>query len=273
MKILNELEYVENIIKNGLGKYGIIFELRLVAKYYSMIGYSGLELENKMIEFCKKNIKQFNHVTWFATIDRVCKHGEKNSLFCVKPVRITDLEYDKIKSIGNLKCEKLAFVLLVLAKINKQSYMVYLRDKIENKSNKKEFKFTGYYVSEGINEIFKLARVNVNSKKRFEIIRELMALDLISVTKMGKIKVNFVNNHSVNDFVVLSKFDNFVLEYVKEYGVKVKYCEVCGCIIEETIHNKKYCDGCLKDKQKKWQKSSMNKLRNKCEVANDSLNH
>jgi hypothetical protein len=270
LKVLNELEYVGNIIKNGLSDNNIIFELKLVAKYYNMKGYAGEELENKIIEFCKKNIKQFNYATWFSTIERVCRHGERNSLFCIKPIRITDLEYERIKNINNLKYEKIAFVLLVLAKINKQSYMLYLKDKIRNKSNRKEFKFKGYYVSESINEIFKIARVYGNKKKKFEIIRELIALDLISVTKMGKIKVNFINNHSVNNFVVLSKFDNFILEYTKEYGVKVKYCAVCGCIIEKTIHNKKYCDGCAKDIDREKAKDRMKSIR--CSKQRHTLN-
>ena len=260
MKILNETKYAEQIIEKGFSKNKIIFEIRILAKYFYSQGYEKEELKAKVNEFCNKRLSQFNQVTWIKTINKICKYAEKNSLFDVKSVRITMLEYDKIKSLNNKNLEKIAFVMLVLAKINKQSYMVYLKDRINSKLNNKvkrediDYKFKGYYLNESVNEICKLAKVHGSKEKKLAMIKELWDLGFVHVGFPARLRVDFVNNHTTEDFVVLDKFNNFILEYEKTLGVKVKYCEVCGEIIKDTVNNKKYCNVCWKDEKRNQNK-------------------
>lgn len=263
MKILNEYDYTENIIKNGFTKNKYVAELRILAKYYFQQGIKGEDLKDIISKFCSKNIKDFNMVTWAKTINYICKYGETNSLFNISPIRVTDKEMDKIQSLKNLKFEKVAFVILILAKINKQSYMLFLKDKIKNSKNKTNHKFRGYVITESINEIFQLAKVHVSKDKRFEIIRHLVDLGFIDVTKNGKIRVDFVNNHSTENTLVVSKFNNFVLDYMKYIGDNIGDCEVCGDLIEIKGKNHKYCISCWNNINKQQIKKRVQKHRNK----------
>lgn len=68
--------------------------------------------------------------------------------------------------------------------------------------------------------------------------------------------------------------DNYVIKYIcksltgymrnyirdsKPKEVRIKNCVVCGCEIEDTVHNKKYCGKCAKDVLKEqWKKASYN---------------
>ena len=131
LRILNEIKYAENMVLQGFihRKYG--YELRVLSKYYFSQGFYGNTLIKKIKEFCHANIPDFNEVKYAEMIRKACMYGENNELFVVEPVRITQIEIDRIKSLNDLKVEKVAFVFLVLANISKQKYTLYLRDKIK----------------------------------------------------------------------------------------------------------------------------------------------
>ena len=257
MKILNELEYAKEIVGNK-PNYKKKIKFRLIAKYfYHVKNLRGQDLEKELNEFCTKYVTYFNKVTWFKTVESWCRYVTKNSLFIVKPVKITMKEYECIKSVNSKDYEKVLFILLILTKINKQKYMLYVEDKLKYTDTEKEFTCEDYYVVETINEILKLAHVKLGStRKKYDLMTKIMDLGLIDVNKNGKLKIEFVDEECEEDYVMIDDFDNdesWVLEYTsREYGEKVKNCESCGKLIKAKGKNNKYCKECF-DKRRKEQ--------------------
>jgi hypothetical protein len=89
-----------------------------------------------------------------------------------------------------------------------------------------------------------------------------------------------VNYFGIYDFI---NEDNFYIKYIckslegelKKYEKRYnnlpqnsrkgyKRCQLCGCLIEVTGKNHKYCSNCKRSKQLEWQRNSMRKKR--CEV-------
>jgi hypothetical protein len=264
MRLLNEFEYAENVVGNGINLNRMFFDIKILAKHYLKNGIKYQDLENELKTFCEKNITNFNYVLYFKQIESACRYAKNNTLFKIKPIRITDIEYNTISQVDNVVYEKLLFTMLVLSKIGKQSYMHYIKDKLQNTNTKKQFKFTGYYVNESIYEIFKLADVKTrNKEQRFEILSALRDLGFIDVTLNGKIIVKLVNNHSEKDKIVISKFENFILYYMQFRSEKVIHCEKCKEIEKKRSNKTKYCKKCAKEIKKEQDRKADEKYRKK----------
>lgn len=263
MRILNEIEYAKELEDKGFiqRKYG--FELKILAKYYCSIGIKDDELKKKLIEFCKLHIPKYNEIKYIKMVKNACRYGEDYSLFVVKPVRITLAEIEKIQKLNDLKVEKVAFVLLVLANINKQSYSQYIKDKIKkiiklNSSRKKPIEWDklkknfpnvhkGYYVNNGINEIFKLAKVYLNKKEKNAVIKKLIDKEFISMTYSCKYKLDYIFHQEEENAVIINNFDDFVLEYDYLIGDNIGHCECCGKPFRIMSNKHKYCKECARE--------------------------
>ena len=284
MRILNEIEYAKELEQKGFiqKKYG--FELKILAKYYYSQGIGGDELKTKLIAFCNKYIPKYNEIKYMKMINNACRYGEDYSLFIVKPVRITPTEIEKIQKLNNLKVEKVAFVLLVLANINKQSYSLYIKDKINkiikiNNAKKKPQEWEilkksfphihkGYYVNNGINEIFKLAKVCLNKKEKNAIMKKLIDEEFISMTYSCKYKLDYVFHQEEENAVIINSFDDFVLEYDYLIGDNIGHCAYCEKPFRIRSNKHKYCSKCArevwneynKEKQKEYYHKNKNSV-------------
>lgn len=278
MRILNEIAYAKELEKKGFiqKKYG--FELKILAKYYYANGIIGDKLKEKLIEFCKLHISKYNEIKYMKMVKNACKYGEDYNLFVVKPVKITLTEFEKIQKLNDLKIEKIAFVLLVLANINKQSYSLYIKDKIKKiiKINamkkkpqewerlKKSFPHVhkGYYVNNGINEIFKLAKVYLNKKEKNAIMKKLIDEEFISMTYSCKYKLDYVFHQEEENAVIINNFDDFILEYDYLIGDNIGHCECCGKPFRIRSNKHKYCSKCakkiLQEQKNKWKRENWN---------------
>jgi hypothetical protein len=266
------------MIKSGFIQNRYEFELKILAKYYYYKNES--DLKNKIKEFCYKHIRDFNEVKLMKTINRVISFSERNSLFVLKPIMVTKAEVENIRTLNNLKVEKIAFVMLMLAKMNRKSYIAYFGDKVraiqkynENREEKRKelpkISFD-YYVNEKINTIFKLAKVYLKKDERTMIIRSLVENGFIDLTKKCKYKINYINNKS-DILLFVKNFDNIIMEYDFLIGDNIKHCEGCKKPIKVTIHNRKYCMKCWKEMQRGWDKEYQ-KNKRKRRVANNAPN-
>lgn len=229
------------------------FELKILAKYYYTQSMSLEQIKCRIREFCAKHLPEFNEVKYMNMVNRAAKYAEKNGLFTVSPIHITENELKSIGEIKDLKLEKIAFILLVISKINRQSYICFWEDKkrqIEkfNKNKPIPELFEGYYASGKINSFFKMAKIYMNKQERNATIKTLIDRGLIDMTKSCKYKINFVDESSETK-IIIDKFNNFVLEYMRYIGDNIGSCEVCGELFEIRGNRHKFCKICWKEKQ------------------------
>lgn len=255
MKILNEKTYAEKMIKHGFMQKKYEYELKILAKYYFFQKNVGEELKNKLLDFCKLYIKNFNEIKYMNMLKRSFQFAETNSLFIVQPVRITQLEIDEIKTLNDLKVEKVAFILLVLSKINRQSYELYLNDKVEyykreNKSTDNIYISPDYIVKDKISSVFILAKIYLKKIDKSEIFKLLIDKGFIEMSESCKYKILYVKDDDTLLMLDNFKFFNdFVLEYEKLIGDNIGYCE-CSKPIRITSSRSKYCKECWKIRER-----------------------
>ena len=253
IKVLNEENHALRLLEEGFildNKVG--YELSLLAKYYiHRQGLNRPQTKDKLIEFCNTHLENFDAINWRNTINRSVENGKKLNFINVNEVAITESELNVITSIKSSRCQKILFVLLVIAKTNNKL------NKLVAKQKNKDYEDM-YYVNDSISSIVKLSKTSLKSDERYKILKELQDLGYIDVTTKGKFKINIVNNNSEIKLHI-NRLDDFIYDYLEYIGQKVKVCEGEGCnkrILVKGASPKKYCKECQKKKEKEnWRKS------------------
>lgn len=271
------------MLQNGFiqKKYG--YELKILSKYlYAKYRENkdldkdkiNEKLKQQLIDFCNSHIMGFNVVKNMRLIKNACNYGKSHRLFVVKPVRITQLEFERIKNLHDLTLEKIAFTILVLANIHKQKKNIELKDKIINinnqnnvrrnpKSNKEIINdypkpIKPYYTCDKINYIFKTAKIYLNKQDKNKIIKQLIDKEYIIMTKKCNYKLNYVHHNCNKNALVIDNFDNFILGYEMLIGDNIIKCDVCNKFVRKKSNNQKYCKECWQDIRKEQNKNNFN---------------
>ena len=180
-----------------------------------------------------KNCSDFYEEKHFKIIYRNIASAKKYKFRSVGPVVITKSEMDKIASLNDIRKEKIAFVLLAIAK--------YYNNVSPDNNNR-------MYIS--ISDLFKLARVSIPCKERAGYLHFAYQNGiLVEHTFVGtNLKVvAFVDNDS-EPVIKLGEDDYKELAYVylnyKNGGYK--YCKGCGKLFKmhKNSPGRLYCKEC-----------------------------
>lgn len=254
--IFNELEYAKKMLVKGFIGDRYTMELKILAKYYNKIdGLKTDAIKVKLKEFCKKYLPKYNEVLHLEMIIKASRYGvqKKNTLLNMPPIPITKSELNKIELLNDIKLETIAFVALVLSKIDKYR-------------SKKKIKKDEYYCN-NFKEMFINSKVRSDKEQREDYIGKLSATELFDLTVFGSFKVNFVDESEESKFTI-DRYGNFVLEYLKYKGENIGYCDVCSMPFIITNNNKKYCPECAKIVQREQKLNWWNSTRKAEKLAN-----
>lgn len=236
--VLNEKKIVDDALK-----YGVIDNkkptttIRLLIKHFYSQGKDKNEVKSLIEDFMKKNYEGFNIVKWNKKLDSMVRKNENQNynLFIVKDVLISKNEIKTISNIQNYRLEKIAFVLLVYAKIYNQMN--------NNDSN---------WVNSELKDIFRDAKIAINLNSQAKMIHKLKELNLVDISikvDCTNIKVLFADNDIKEEDILIkvNNFKNFIYEYCKLKNENIINCVECGCLIKRTNSRKKYCKECAKE--------------------------
>ena len=183
----------------------------------------------KIVEFMNENYNDFMYQGYVSIINRDINKAYKYKIKDVSSINITNKEMDKIMSLNDIRKEKIAFVVLALAKY-------------QNAESQREN--DTFYAK--TSEIFKFARVVIPAKER--------NLYFGFAYKEGILKQNFsigynaltaaFIDHDEDDIVLtLDEYDYLELAYAylnyKNGGYK--RCETCGRWFKAKSNSAKYC--------------------------------
>ena len=183
----------------------------------------------KIVEFMNENYNDFMYQGYVSIINRDINKAYKYKIKDVSSINITKKEMDKIMSLNDIRKEKIAFVVLALAKY-------------QNAESQREN--DTFYAK--TSEIFKFARVVIPAKER--------NLYFGFAYKEGILKQNFsigynaltaaFIDHDEDDVVLtLDEYDYLELAYAylnyKNGGYK--RCEACGRWFKFKSNAAKYC--------------------------------
>lgn len=250
--ILNEKAKVDGILNTGkINNKKPMCDIRLLVKYYFSIGLDKIQVRDSIEDFLKKNYRDFNEVLWMRRLDDLVKSvsKQKHELFIIEEVCVTQNELNTIKNIKSKMLEKLAFVLLVYAKI--------YNHKNNNQNN---------WVNADLKEIFQDVKMKINKNDQAIMVGKLMKLGLVTKSRQidnTNLKILFVDNDYSSEIIIkIIDFKSFIGEYLKWIGEKINKCVDCGEIIKKSSNRQKYCKECWNKKEKENARNGMRKLRN-----------
>ena len=245
--ILNEVELVNNFLENyifveGVKKTDII---RLVMrKYYTdskeedKVLITKEEMFDRLMLDLKKGLREeFVYTKWDKTLKtmignfykNISIHGDKIDLVDIEKIIVSSNEIEKIKKLNDEKLERIAFVLLVYAKIY-------------NSLNRKN----DSWVRISPTTICQEADVKLRGIEQYKKLHELYEKKYISMSNMNfktGIKVNYCDKDA-KEGIIITDFNKVVNEYILATNNKVKYCIGCNTVIEITNNKRKYCKDC-----------------------------
>lgn len=175
----------------------------------------------------------------------------------IDSIAITRQELDRIVVLDDIRKEKIAFVLLAVAKYNDAKY--------QNNN---------HCVTLSNMQVCKLARVTMSCKERDAFMSFLISDGIVTTTNSSKSKAKFVQictEECVEDDIamILHEIDFEELAYTyqkwKSNGVGFGKCQGCGITIKQgKTKPRKYCENCAKDAERASTRDRVRRYREKC---------
>ena len=244
MMILNEEKYAKDLllgknkeIKSAIKKIGYI------TRYNAQI-LSKDDDENyrSTVQWMFKHQDNFDEASYSNTILKAIKGSKKWNFYKIDNIVITKHELEIIKSLQNIREEKILFVLLCMAK----------QQSVSNG-------FTDGLVKYSIVDLCRMARISVPADDREYILHDILVKGLICCPKKNDtkcLKVNFIDNNGEQE-LILDEIDCQELAYVYlrwKDGKGFKRCKSCGRLIKSK-ENKDvciYCEQSFHDNKHIW---------------------
>ena len=235
MMILNEEKYAKDVLTGQRDDVKSIRQkIDLIARYnHHVLHKNSDDNYSSIIKWLEKHHDIFSEQGYSNIISDCIKKATKRPFYHVDSVKITKSEMDVISSQNNLRYEKILFVLLCMAKIQKVSYG-----------------FDNGLISYNITDLFKVARVSVPVDEREKILHKFLKLELIGLPLKNDTKCLFVKfmDESEDDVVLeLNEQDcgELAYAYLKYTGKsKVFRCAKCGKLIKQSKKFGDLCKGC-----------------------------
>ena len=232
--IISESKEVERLLNCesssdwGIGMGKVVM---LIGKYYYSLGLDRQEVYKSINSYLKERMDKYTPKKWSEMINNILDTIEKNgwyNLIDVDSISITETEWNTIVGIGNVKLEKIAFVLLCYIKVYRA----------RGSKNDKMSNISDLLSESGI------APSNTNKL----LLADLKDLGLLQI---GTLKHMFVKplyiNEESNDCININNFDK-VVTYYDEYknGNKYGECKICNkrFKLKSNNSNQKYCNKC-----------------------------
>lgn len=267
MMILNEEKFAKDVLMGQIDDVkSIKKKIDLIARYnHHVLHKNSDDSYSSIIKWLEKHHDIFSEQGYSNIISDCIKKAVKKPFYHVDSVKITKKEMDVIVAQNNLRYEKILFVLLCMAKLQKVSY-----------------NFDNGLISYNITELFKTARVSVPVDEREHILHEFLKIGLIGLPIKNDTKCLFVRfvDDTADDIVLeLNEQDCGELAYAylkyTEKG-KISRCIKCGKLIKQSKKFGDMCKGCQEsnnifktkwciDCGKEFQVDSRNNTKCRCE--------
>ncbi len=232
--VLDEKVVLDKALNDGIVDKRPTLTILVLAKHYLSEGYERDQVIFKINNFMCEHYPGYVFSKWQKAIrnivDRVNRKGDFD-LVDIKYVTVYGDELNTIRDIGNLKLERLAFTLLVYAKLY-------------NLLNKNETNWVNAEFMDVLND----TGTRISRHDGALMVYELKNMELVqpsNVVDSTNIKVLFAKNDGDIAFKV-SHFDN-IIDYYYQWLEPEKYmnCEVCGVPVEY-YKTRKYCEECAR---------------------------
>lgn len=208
--------------------------IRDLARYnYHILGMKKEDNYDAILSYMTNNCSDFYEERYFKIIYRNIASAKKYKFRSVDPVVITKSEMEKISNLNDIRKEKIAFVLLAVAK--------YYNNVSSDNNNR-------MYIS--TSDLFKLARVSIPCKERagylhFAYQEGILSEHMFVGTNL-KI-VSFIDNDSEPVLNLCEDdYKELAYSYLNYKNGGYKHCKSCGKLFKtsKSAPGRLYCKEC-----------------------------
>lgn len=208
--------------------------IRDLARYnYHVLNMNKEDNYDAILDYMTQNCSDFYEEAYFKIIYRNISSAKKYKFRSVSPVKITRSEIDKIGELNDIRKEKIAFVLLAVAK--------YYNNVSPDNNNR-------MYIS--ISDLFKLARVAIPCKERAAYLhfayQEGLLVEHTFVGTNLKV-VGFIDDDSeVVMELAEADYQELAYAYLNYKSGGYKRCKCCGRLFKmsKNAPGRLYCKEC-----------------------------
>ena len=238
MLILNEEKYARDVL---IGQRDDVKsfkkKIELITRYnYHVLHKDDDENYASTVKWMEKHHNIFSEHSYANVIIDYIKRAPKTPFYNIESIKITKNEMDVILSQNNLRHEKILFVLLCMAKAQRD--------------------IKGYdngVVSYSLPDLFKSARVSVPVDERENILHKFLVDGLIGLPLKNDTKCLFVKFMEQSDENIVLELDErdcaeLAYAYLLFTGKgKIARCIKCGKLIKKTKKFGNACKDCEED--------------------------
>ena len=206
--------------------------IRKLARYnYYVKGHTSNESYDDIVKYMQANCSDFTEVGSYHDIQGCIRDASKSPWKDITKVIITQAELEKIKSLDDIRKEKIAFVLLADAKYD-NAY----------KNKKLNYSFLSN------SDLYRLARVTMPVAERNMFLHFLYSDGLVEIninpTSKGK-KLLYVSESDEDVGLVLSEnnYNELAFTYLNWKNGGYKECKKCGNLFKAKT-SAQYCKKC-----------------------------
>lgn len=233
-KFNDRTDIEDKISKNYVNLENPEETIRDLARYnYHILSMNKEDNYDAILKYMTKNCVDFYEEMYFKIIYRNIASAKKYKFRNVNPVVITKSEMEKIISLNDIRKEKIAFVLLAVAK--------YYNNVSSDNNNR-------MYMS--MSDLFKLSRVSIPCKERASYLhfayQEGILAEHTFVGTNLKI-VNFIDNDSEMVMELTEPdYKELAYAYLNHKSGGYRKCRGCGKLfkVNKKSHMKLYCKEC-----------------------------
>ena len=229
----NEERDIRNVIELGnVNSLSIHKAIWNAALYYTQIEPVDKKIIfNTVVKFMEQHYSDFKYEGYVRAINKCINDVKKYRIKNIDSIKITKSEMNKIQSLNDIKKEKIAFVVLALAKYFNAAY-----------ENEKD----NFYAK--TSEIFKFARISIPVRERDYYLR--------FAYEEGILKPNYsIGNNAYTAAFVSHNDEEIVLELNESDYLEIAYtylnyknggykrCKACGRWFKVSVGkpNEQYC--------------------------------
>lgn len=235
MMILNEEKFAKDVLMGQRDDVKSIKQkIDLIARYnHHVLHKNNDDSYSSIVKWLEKHHEIFSEHGYSNIISDCIKKASKRPFYHVDSVKITKKEMDIITGQNNLRYEKILFVLLCMAKIQRDSCG-----------------FNNGLIYYNITELFKSSRVSVPVDEREKILHEFLKLGLIGLPFKNDTKCLFIKfMDEIEDDISLELNEQdcgeLAYAYLKHTNQgKISRCSKCGKLIKKSEKFGEICKGC-----------------------------
>lgn len=263
--VLNEREFAEQVLEDcelGRKPYETLGHL---AKYYHAEGYKDREIQRLLEDFILKCDPTANLFKWEGTIARQVKNAKKYALVELDFIPVTHREMEICESLSQRELGQLYSGVnkrqpAIKQNVSKVLFTMICLAKYGNAIND----HNNGWVNRQDKEIFRLANVQISTKRQSLMLGDLRDFGLIRFSKkVDNVNINVLCLDEGGDPVMqVSDFRNLGNQYLMYHGQQYIECACCGLVIPKRNNSQRYCKDCGEERnRRKTQKNTQERKR------------